>query len=88
MKKYLLARCVGWMIVFLMVYSGYAVAQGLPEAYRLTLNKIPDGQLPVGWSVAATHASGTLARWRVIVDTATPGREKVLTIDLLAPVEI
>ena len=71
----------GWLFYILMVCAGYATAQAAPDEYRLALDKIADGKSPTGWVANATNPSGPLAQWRVVADSTTPGRAKVLTID-------
>ncbi len=42
--------------------------------------KVPVGQLPQGWKVAATRQVGPLAMWQVIEDKTAPSGRKVLAL--------
>jgi hypothetical protein len=57
-----------------------AAAQAAATEYRLPLEQTAPGQNPAGWVAAATHPGGPLAQWQAAIDTASPGREKLLTI--------
>jgi len=66
-----------------LVAAGPALA-GAPDvagsAYRMAFDDVAPGALPAGWTVDATHAGKTLARWKVAADPKAPSAPNVLRV--------
>lgn len=65
----------------LMAFAGMSWGQPSQGTYRLPLEQIAIGQVPTGWSAAATNPAGPLAQWRVDVDRSAPSQKKILSIE-------
>jgi len=70
----------GFAFVVLMVGAGSVSAKEETDRYRLMLDDVKTGQLPVGWKTSATNPGGPFAQWVVETDATNPQHEKILSI--------